>query len=291
MDFNKIAILGLGLLGGSILKTIQKKANEQKREIELIGFGSQKSINYALEKKLIKKGFNSFNEEISNCDLIILCTPISIIIKQLNEVKPFLSSQNLITDVGSSKREILAKASELEIKNFIGSHPIAGSEKSGIENSSSNLFEEKLSIICHNDNYPLLNNHALEKEKLKEFWQFLGCNVQFMNSHDHDETYAYISHFPHLLSSLLMEQGQEFINSKKLKNSIYGSGFKSMTRLAKGNKDMWTDIFKTNTNYIQDAIKEFTKKLKYISKNIENKNWEEIEAVFQKNKNIREDID
>ena len=285
MNFKKIAIVGLGLLGGSIIKTIQKKA---KNKIEIFGYGSPKSTEFALQNKLIDKTYNSFDENISQYDLIILCTPVSIIIKQLEEIKPFLNHQTIITDVGSTKKDILAMAKKLQIKNFVGSHPIAGSEKSGIQNSLDNLFEGKLSIICHNNDSD--DKNSTSTKQLKEFWEFLGCKVQFLGGKEHDKAFAFISHFPHLLSTLLMNQGEEFISKNSYSSNFYGQGFKNMTQLAKGNKDMWKDIFKTNKNFLQETIYDFQQRLETISKMIQKEDWQEIEFFFAENKKYREKI-
>ena len=247
---NKISIFGLGLLGGSI-GLIAQKNNLAKQVIGLTrNPNNSQKIN---ELKLVNK-LTSDLEDIKNSDLIILATPIGQFEDILKKIEPFVSQKTLITDVGSTKESVLISAKKIlgnKYKNFVGSHPIAGSEKHGPEAAFENLFDNKTVIVTP---------HELNKKDallfVKNFWHKIGCNVIEMNAKDHDNIFSTVSHLPHALSFIFMNLINQKTNADELLNYA-ASGFKDFTRIAGSSPEMWLDIFQNNKSFCIDNLQNF----------------------------------
>jgi prephenate dehydrogenase len=228
-NFNKILIIGLGLIGGSFAKTCKK----YKVTNEIFAFDlDQNSIDQAKETNIIN-GFVSLDDDISAFDLIVLATPIinydEIILKIINKISP----QTILIDLGSVKD---LKIKNKLGKNFIPCHPIAGSEKTGFENSTEDLFYNKKFIICSEN----CDESALKK--IENLVKNIGVNVEFLSAKKHDEIYALVSHLPQFLSFLTKEfSPQEIIDESLIK----------AFRLDNSDPKIWSDIFKLNQKNIE----------------------------------------
>ncbi len=278
-----ILIIGCGLIGSSVLRaSIAKKISKTifvyeklKKNISII-----KKINSKI--KILDK----LDKRISDVDLVILCTPMSEydgIIPYLNK---FLDKKSIITDVGSTKQNVLRIKNKKLNKSldWILSHPIAGSEVSGPKFGNKNLFKNKWCIIINDKNKKKVN-------KVVRFWKKLGSNVTFMDPIEHDKIFAITSHLPHLISYNLIKTAQDF-QKKQKKNIIKFSagGLRDFSRTAASNEIMWRDVFFNNKGNMINTINLFIKNLKVFKKNIKNSEDKNLRRVLIRSKKARKQI-
>ena len=281
--FKKILIIGCGLIGSSILRgSINKKI-------------SQKIFVYEKSKKHISKIkkinskviiLNKLDQRISDIDFVILSTPMSQYEKIIPYLNKSLSKKSIITDVGSTKQNVLKLKNKKLNKSldWILSHPISGSEVSGPDSGSKNLFLNKWCIIISDKN----------KNKMKKvirFWKKLGSKVIFMDPIEHDKIFSITSHLPHLIAYNLIKTAQDF-QKKYRKNIIKFSagGLRDFSRTAASNEIMWRDIFFNNKKNMISAINIFIKNLKVFKKNINNLNDRDLRRILIKSKKVRKQI-
>ena len=283
--FNNILIVGCGLIGSSILRgSLSKKISKNIYVFE------KSKKNISLIKKIDKKikFLNKIDYKVSNMDLIVLSTHMSQYKNLIKKLLRHISSKNLITDTGSTKRNIenlINKNKKLK-KIFIPSHPIAGSEVSGPEFGDKNLFKDKWCIILKGNDKTKKNQKKIEK-----FWKKLGSKIIFMNSIDHDKIFSITSHLPHLIAYNLVKTAIDF--QKKNKKSIIkysAGGLRDFSRTAASNEIMWRDIFFENKDNIIDSINIFIRNLKNFKKLIKNQNNTNVLKILKNSKKIRKQI-
>lgn len=261
----KILIAGLGLIGGSIAKSIRKSNNHV-----LLGFDhNDETLSYAREHHMIDEAHHDFIDAAKRADIIILATPISEtikLIKQLNEVT--FDQEVIVTDVASVKGSILKAANTLTNKKitFIGGHPMAGSHKTGVKAAKEHLFENAIYVLTPT------NKCAKEKvEILQEALQGTKSNFLILNPDEHDEMTSVISHFPHLIASSLVHQARKWEEKHSYLPELAAGGFRDITRIASSNPTMWQDIFYHNgskmTMLLDEWIKEMTQLKHVVEKN------------------------
>ncbi|MCX5693502.1 MAG: prephenate dehydrogenase [Candidatus Omnitrophica bacterium] len=252
MMFNKITIIGLGLIGGSLALAIKEK----KLAKEIAGVSRRKStIDRAIENKIVDFATLNLKDGVKDSDLVIIAAPVLRIAAIAKLAAPFLKKDAILTDAGSTKRYILKYIEKSGFKsvNFVGSHPIAGSEKSGIKSANKDLFEKSCCILTKTK-----NTNPKTIVKLKKFWRKLGMQVAIMSPQMHDKILSEISHMPHAVSvSLVNSVGK---NSLKLA----AGGFKDITRIASGEPELWKDIFLTNRDNLVKDIEILKKELSKI---------------------------
>ena len=283
--FSNILIVGCGLIGSSILRgSLSKKISKNIYVFE------KSKKNISLIKKIDKKikFLNKIDYKVSNMDLIVLSTHMSQYKNLIKKLLRHISSKNLITDTGSTKRNIenlINKNKKLK-KIFIPSHPIAGSEVSGPEFGDKNLFKDKWCIILKGNDKTKKNQKKIEK-----FWKKLGSKIIFMNSIDHDKIFSITSHLPHLIAYNLVKTAIDF--QKKNKKSIIkysAGGLRDFSRTAASNEIMWRDIFFENKDNIIDSINIFIRNLKNFKKLIKNRNNTNVLKILKNSKKIRKQI-
>ena len=281
--FKKLLIIGCGLIGSSILrgsisKKISKKILVYEKSIKNIS--KIKKIN---SKVIILK---KLDEKISDIDFVILSTPMSQYSKFIPYLNKFLNKKSIITDVGSTKLNVLSLKNKKLNKSldWILSHPISGSEVSGPEYGSKNLFLKKWCIIINDKN----------KNKLKKvirFWKKLGSNVILMDPKEHDKIFALTSHLPHLIAYNLIKTAQDF-QKKQKKNVIKFSagGLRDFSRIAASNEIMWRDIFFNNKKNMISVINIFLRNLNSFKKNIKNFEDKNLRKKLINSKKVRKQI-
>ena len=283
--FSNILIVGCGLIGSSILRgSLSKKISKNIYVFE------KSKKNISLIKKIDKKikFLTKIDYKVSNMDLIVLSTHMSQYKNLIKKLLRHISSKNLITDTGSTKRNIenlINKNKKLK-KIFISSHPIAGSEVSGPEFGDKNLFKDKWCIILKGNDKTKKNQKKIEK-----FWKKLGSKIIFMNSIDHDKIFSITSHLPHLIAYNLVKTAIDF--QKKNKKSIIkysAGGLRDFSRTAASNEIMWRDIFFENKDNIIDSINIFIRNLKNFKKLIKNQNNINVLKILKNSKKIRKQI-
>ena len=277
---NKITIIGVGLIGGSLAKAIKatKLANI------VCGYGRDQSrLEKAKKGNIIDELSTDMAEAIKDADIVVIATPVGTFKQILKEIEPFISDQVIITDVGSTKTNIIKIVNEVLAKKskcFVPAHPIAGKEKSGFEVSVPDLFEDKKVIIT-----PLENNAPESTKIIHDMWSAVGADVDFMSSESHDELLGMTSHLPHMLAFSLVN----YLVSQNPTASIYaGGGFKDFSRIASGDAVMWRDICLQNKDQITDHINGYQATLSELKDAINSDNSEKLELLFTTAKNTRD---
>ena len=273
----QFGIIGLGLIGGSIAKSLS--ANKFEVFAEDL---NQSYFDAAIKDSVIVGSLDEIN---TSKDLIlIICVPVSahesVFLKHLN----LLNEAKLVTDCSSVKNSVLNDLNKNGLKrdNYVFSHPMAGSEKSGYLNSNEKLFEDKTCI--------LMTGEETQESSLRlceSLWQILGSKISLLDLKDHDSLLALTSHLPHLISfSLISTLAELKLDSNKI---FSGGGLKDFTRIASSDVKMWKDIFSNNSGNISDAIDKFIEKITLFKNYIVEKDSESIENFIENAKNFRDE--
>lgn len=279
--FQKISIIGTGLIGGSLGLALRQS---KEYNFTIVGFDSDaKSVELALEIGAITEKANSIEEAVKDSNVVFLCTPLAEILNQIHIVARYAKSGTIITDVGSVKRAVLREAEK--IKNdvyFIGGHPMAGSERKGIYFADPFLFENAVYVICPSFNVPIkIVNDFIELIKLT------GANIVLLDPEIHDRIAAYISHLPQLLAVSLVNvagaMGTDYL-------ALAGGGFKDLTRIASSQFEIWRDIISLNRDKIIEALDNFTNQMSKYREHIKLGEIKNLGTEFERAFNLRNEI-
>ncbi|MBU1917583.1 prephenate dehydrogenase/arogenate dehydrogenase family protein [bacterium] len=271
--YNQVSIIGVGIIGGSIGRDLIKK----KIAKNVYGIDANpRTLLWAKKNRVITEIAKDEIQTLMNSDLVVFATPVCVIKEQLLDFAPFISDKALVIDVGSTKTAITKIADKCFTNgNFVGSHPMAGFEKSGVTASSDNLFYQEPCIIISG-----LKTKKTFIRQAKMFWKQLGANVLEMDFRIHDKYLAACSHLPHIISFALMASVGNKITPKEIKK-IVGNSFKSYTRIAGSDPRMWTDIFSENKNEVLKQVTLLKKELEVLASRVQqsdgNKIYEYIE--------------
>ncbi len=280
-----ILIIGCGLLGSSLLRSIKRKKMAKKI---FIYEKSKKNILKIKKLNLPGRIVDSLKEGVINSDLIIFCTPMSEYKNIILKINNFIPPDCLITDIGSSKTEsskIIKKFLKKGIP-WVSCHPIAGSEVSGPEHGKFNMFLNRWCILIKEKNTK--KNHL---NILNKFWKKIGSKTVFMTSEKHDKIFSITSHLPHLVAYNLVKSAQEFEKKQSYDLIQYSAGgLRDFSRIAASNEIMWRDIFFNNKNNISKAIDLFVKNLNQFKKDINSKNNKSILKKLVQTKKVRSKI-
>jgi len=270
--FKQITVVGVGLIGGSLAKSIRKKRICKK----IVGFFRNKEkLKRALKEKIVDDGYLDLKKSIQNSDLIILALPISQIISFMSKIKKISKNTSLIIDIGSTKLAIAKKADKLKL-NFVGTHPLAGSEKKGLAFSSDELFNNSKVLIT-----PTKNTDKRAVSKIKLFWKRLNAQTVIFSPKHHDKILSYTSHLPHLTAFCL-------INSIPKDFLAFGaSGLKDTTRIALSDVQIWSDIILSNRKELLNSLSSFEKQIKDLKRIIQKGNNKQLIQILKKSKNKR----
>lgn len=276
--FRRVAIIGVGLMGGSLGMAI-KKRNLAK---EVIGVShKQSTLSQAVKLKAIDKGETDVQKAVKGADLVVLATPVDSIIKLISTINPYLRRGCIVTDIGSAKAEII-EAAEKKLSQpafFVGSHPLVGSEKKGVNHANADLYENSECIMT-----PVKNTNRMAKEKVKQLWTKVGANVKNLSPEEHDHVLAYTSHLPHLVAYALMQT-----MPKKYIEHV-SQGFIDTTRIASSSPQMWNDICLANSNNLIHSLDEFVKSLSELRQAIVNRDQKGLTGQFKKAQEKRSEI-
>lgn len=263
-----VTIVGVGLLGGSVAMGLKRAYGG----IHVAGVGRrQSSLDEALGVGAIDSAHLDVAECVGRSDLVVLCTPVGAFGDYLLKIKPLLKTSAIVTDVGSTKREVVGMAAAIlgRKANFVGSHPMAGSETKGVRFARADLLCGATCIVT-----PAAATPAPAVRFIQQMWKKLGMRVVQMDPRRHDQAVAAISHLPHALSALLM------LMPKGPQMDVAAGGFRDMTRLAGGDSEMWRDIFATNRRPILDAIDSFQRRLLALRESVERGELTAIETLL-----------
>lgn len=237
-----LSILGVGLLGGSIGLALRAASNPCK----IKGYGHRRStLDQAVEAGAIDEAYEDLPGAVRDSDLVVLCTPVGLFDRIFHEIAGHLAPGTLVTDVGSTKRAIVEQAKRClpDGVHFIGSHPMAGSEKRGIEFARADLFQGALCITT-----PTPSSDPASLEAVEGFWRSIGMRITRLTAEQHDRWVGDVSHLPHATAAALIAlQEEEAL-------SLAGKGFLDTTRIAGGDATLWRDIFLSNRDNLREGI-------------------------------------
>jgi len=283
LSVKKIGIIGLGLIGGSIARALKRNG---KGYVIKAWDRDIKNLKMGLEEKAIDEFSLSLIEDFSDCEVIFLCVPVFAMKSILEELLPGISPNTVLTDVGSTKSDVLALIKDINVKNpFIGGHPLAGSEKSGFAASRANLFE--------NAYYCLTPEENTDKDsliKLKSIVLDLGAIPIELSPDEHDRVTAAISHVPHVVAASLVNLIDELDSPDNVMKTISAGGFKDLTRIASSSPGLWAGICLSNREKVLETIDCFIEKLKCFENDLNDRNREKIEKFFASARDIRNSL-
>ncbi|WP_431137139.1 prephenate dehydrogenase [Psychroserpens mesophilus] len=276
---NNIYIIGVGLIGGSIALDI--KSNNKNAKI----FGIDTN-NLHLDEAVVLNIIDekATYDDLKNADLVVLSIPVDKAVSELPKVLEAISDKTLVIDVGSTKYPVCKAVEHHEKRrNFLATHPIAGTEFSGPKAAIHDLFQKKTNIICEVEK----TTFKLQ-EKALQLFSDLGMRIRYMNPEAHDKHIAYVSHLSHISSFML---GKTVIEKEKNERDIFdmaGSGFESTVRLAKSSPAMWTPIFEQNKDNVIETLDEYINNLKQFKALMESDDFDEIYNEMQNTNHIKE---
>ena len=282
--FDKICILGCGLIGSSLLRAIHKKKLANK----LSAFDKSKNVSLYLAKNFSFHIAKSIEEAVKDSDLVIISSPLSSYKEILLLIKSSLKKNVILTDTGSAKKEINKIINNLNLNdvNWIASHPIAGTEFSGPEAGFAELFEKRWCILSADKNIS-----EKEIQKLKKFWIELGSKVKLMSFEQHDYVLSLTSHLPHAVAYSIVKTAVN--DNEKFKNDIIqysAGGLRDFTRIAASDPLMWRDTFIDNSENILKVLDNYSKNLDEIKIAIKKKDGEKLMKIFSSTKKVRKEI-
>lgn len=240
-----VAIIGVGLIGGSLGQALRKT-----RRYRVIGIARKpRTLKAAKRLGAIDVGSSDLRA-VRDADIVVVCTPVSLIVPTIRKIRPYLKPQAIVTDVGSVKGSIHREVCGVR---FVGSHPLAGSHKTGVESARPDLFFHATCVVVPQDRSAL--------PAVKRLWTAVGGKVLTLSSEDHDTLVALTSHLPHLIAHGLVRAAMGSRQQSALKSLMAGS-FRDVTRVASADADQWAQIFQDNRPAVRQALTIFLRELK-----------------------------
>ncbi len=279
MKYKRITIIGMGLIGGSIGKALLEKDLAE----EVIGVcRRQSSLDRAIKERSLTKGYvNNYEEAIAGAEIIVIATPIHTEDEVLEGLASAIKDPaTIVTDAGSTKKVIVDNAAAFSDKfSFVGGHPLAGSEKAGVEYSDPCLFQGSLCILTKGSS-TVENDISI----VKDLWEALGADVDVTTPEKHDEILSFTSHLPHVVAYALSGvQKKEYFK-------YMATGFKDTTRIAASDPRLWKDIFLSNRDNVLSSVASFRELLSEIEKNLRNNKEEDLEEILKRCKKVRDEV-
>ena len=283
--FNKITIIGLGLIGSSIARAIKKKHLCKN----LVAHDKSKIVLKKIVKLKITNHIEpNLKKSVQDSDLVIICTPLGTYKNIVSVIKNNLKNTCILTDVGSAKIFVTNTVNKLINKNtiWIPAHPVAGTEQSGPEAGFADLFKNRWCIIT-----PINKKNPTSLKKLNNFWKKIGSKVQHMSPEHHDKVMAITSHIPHLIAYNIVGTAANLEKDTKSEVIKYSaSGFRDFTRIASSDPTMWRDIALNNRKQILHMLEKFNLDLSNLKRAIIKKDGNKLFKLFSKTRKIRQAI-
>ena len=274
MRFQQLGLVGCGLMGASFALALQDKGLVQR----VVGFSpSEGTRQKALQRGVIHQAVNSAAEAVQGADLVLLAVPVSHTADCLRDIAPHLQPGCLLMDVGSTKTDVVAAARAAlgeRLHCFLPAHPIAGKAQAGVDHAEGALYQDRALILT-----PLPSNTASQIEQATALWQAIGSRVHLMTPEAHDQTFAAVSHVPHLLAFaqinglLRQPEGEAFLK-------LAGPGFRDFSRIAAGDPTIWRDILSANRQEVLAQLAHFQAALSELEKSIENNELEALQRLI-----------
>ncbi|WP_296679967.1 prephenate/arogenate dehydrogenase family protein [Novosphingobium sp.] len=284
MAFDRIAIIGLGLLGGSIGLAV----HDHLPGTMTTGYDADPATRArARERGLVQTVFDSAADAVRNAQLVILCVPVGAMGAAAAEIAPALPADAVVSDVGSSKQSVArALAAALPANAVIPAHPVAGTERSGPDAGFASLFQQRWCIVTPPD-----GADPAKVAALSAFWEALGAQVEVMDPAHHDLVLAVTSHLPHLIAYTIVGTADDLegvTQSEVIKYSA--GGFRDFTRIAASDPTMWRDVFLSNKDAVLDMLQRFTEDLTALQRAIRVGDGDKLFDHFARTRDIRRSI-
>ena len=281
-QWNKIAIIGIGLLGGSLGLAIRERGLAKS----VYGYvRRQEVIEKCVASGIVNWAGCDLREVVNDADLIILCTPILQMKSLVEKMLPYIKQGAILTDVGSAKEKIVAELESM-VQNsgafFVGSHPMAGSEKTGFEYARADLFNNAICVVT-----PTQNLLRTTTDKVKNFWKSIGGRVIELSPEIHDVLVSRASHLPHLLAAQLVLYVLDS-NYPEQQATLCATGFRDTTRIASGSPEMWRDIALVNKDNLIKTLDEFIRRLEQLKRTLDEGDVGKITEFFNTAKLLRD---
>ncbi len=282
MQFRKITIVGVGLLGGSV-GLAARKCRVAK---EIAGYARRpKTIAEAEKVGALDYATTDLLAAVSGADLVILCTPLAQMRTLTERFLPALKRGAIVTDVGSVKADVVRELESLVAKagaQFVGSHPLAGGEKMGVPAARADLYTNAVCVVT-----PTKKSNPAAVRKVEQFWKSLGARVVKMDAAKHDALVSRTSHLPHLVAAALAGLVLD-PKSPKVQAQLCATGFRDTTRIASGSPEMWRDIALTNRKNVSQSVDALVGELKKFQAALKNGDAKAVEKFFATAKERRD---
>ena len=279
--FRRVAVIGVGLIGGSFALALKRK----RLCGHVVGVGrSRANLRKALRMGAIDS-IATAQGAVAGADLVFLATPVSHFPGIFRSIRKTLKAKTLITDAGSTKRDVVSAAKKglgRKIGQFVPAHPIAGAEKSGAGAARADLFKGKRVVLT-----PLAANSRESIRRLERAWKTLGARTSTMGAAEHDKVFAAVSHLPHLLAYALVSEIRGRGNARQLFGYAAG-GFRDFTRIASSHPEMWRDICMANRDQLLREVASFSRKLLQVKRLLKGKNSMALHKLFLEARSARE---
>ena len=283
--FEKVCIVGLGLIGGSIGLAI-KRLNTSN---QITGYArSNSTLERAIELGLVDSVKDNLKDAVNNSDLVILATPLSTFRELVEEMSPFLKKGCIITDTGSAKLTVIEDLKDILPNGveFVPGHPIAGTEESGPDAGFAELFDNRWCILT-----PTEDNSSNAVDLVKGFWESIGSKVEIMDPMHHDKVLAITSHIPHLIAFNIVGTANNLANVTEKEVVKYSAGgFRDFTRIAASDPKMWSDIFTYNSDAVLEMLDLFSNDLAKLKAAVIKKDSDLLFSNFEKTREVRKNI-
>lgn len=283
-----VTFVGIGLIGGSLSLCLK---NKYKDSVRIKAFDENYAqVQLAQQLGVIDQGYEDLEEAIEEADFIFMCTPVQSLCPLLRKV--MLSSRlkkgAIITDVGSTKQNVVRVATELMDSSegfFIGGHPMAGSHKSGVDSATERLFENAYYVLT-----PAANVGQEQLEQLQQLLAATKAQLMEMDAATHDQIVGAISHFPHLIASSLVEHVHQYNEQNEWYLRLAAGGFRDITRIASAHPRMWRDITLSNQQYLVQQLQDWQQRMEQVLELVAKGDPEEIEHFFAHAKEVRDGL-
>ena len=282
--FESMAVVGVGLIGGSLARA----ARERGLVSRIIGLGrGEENLRRALELGVIDVMETDWSKGIQDAELVVLAIPVEGIVQVLPKIASLLEDESIVTDVGSVKGSIVREAERIlpAPGRFIGGHPIAGTENSGVEASFASLFTDRKTILTPTDR---TDPEALDR--VRQLWEAIGSTVVLMDTDRHDRVMGFVSHLPHIVAYALVHTVCNVDQTEGDLARFSAGGFLDFTRIASSHPEMWRDICLMNRDALMEAVESYTLTLDRFKALISEKDGQGLADHFAQCRRVRADL-
>lgn len=284
MPLNQITLIGVGLIGGSFVLDLKR----HKKVRHIIGIDRDTdNLERALERRVIDQASPQITAQaVQYADLVLIATPVATLPNICATLAPILPTHTIVSDVGSTKQSALAAFRQHLPQHFahcVAAHPIAGSDRSGALAAQFGLYQDKKLILC-----PHEHQDESSLKTVQQLWQDIGARTHIMTATEHDEIFAAVSHFPHLLAFSYVHQMLDHPKGAHYLD-FAGSGFRDFTRIAASSPEMWKDIMLANRDSLLDLIAAQQNQLAQLESSLKNRDAQALCEYFQAAKAVREE--